>query len=191
MLCMVPYRPDPTISGFKGIPVTMAAQTGSRNRNHFRVNVIDLRGTISFLAPPHGLKVLAAAITQGAADGGELLSYAQAFDAQWVADIRTQIMRFDEHNVDEVSDPFLSAIAEADGAAHPAFRVMNSETRARSLEPGRLGLVVFNLKERRIIQIQNNYANLERKDRGRIRVNGEPSELLFQYELPHDWALVP
>jgi hypothetical protein len=51
--------------------------------------------------------------------------------------------------------------------------------------------VVFNLKERRIIQIQNNYANLERKDRGRIRVDGEPSQMLFQYELPTDWVLVP
>ena len=29
------------------------------------------------------------------------------------------------------------------------------------------------------------------KDRGRVRVDGKPSRLLFQYELPHDWALVP
>jgi hypothetical protein len=171
----------------------MAAYSGTRtrNRNHFRVNVIDGRGTVSFLAPPHGLKVLAAAITQGATDGSELLTHASAFDAQWVADIRSQLMRFDEHNVDVVSDPFQTAIAEADDATHPAFRVMDQETRSRSLEPGRLGLVVFNFKERRIIQIQNSYANLERKDRGRIRVNGEPSELLFQYELPKDWTLVP
>lgn len=169
----------------------MVAYAGTRNRNHYRVNVIDERGTVSFLAPPHGLKVLAAAITQGASDGSQLLTLARTFDSKWVGDVRAQIMRFDEHNVDEVSDPFHDAIAEADGLEHPAFRVMDSETRQRSLEPGRLGLVVFNLKERRIIQIQNNYSNLERKDRGRIRVDGKPSRMLFQYELPQDWALVP
>lgn len=169
----------------------MVAQTVSRNRNHYRVNVIDERGTISFLAPPHGLKVLAAAITQGATDGSELLALARSFDAKWAADVRAQIMRFDEHNVDEVCDPFQVAIAEADGQEHPAFRVMDQETRTRSLVPGRLGLVVFNLKERRIIQIQNSYSNLERKDRGRIRVDGKPSRMLFQYELPQDWALLP
>jgi hypothetical protein len=52
-------------------------------------------------------------------------------------------------------------------------------------------LVVFNLKERRIIQVQNSYANLERRDRGRIRIDGEPTGMLFQYELPSDWMLVP
>lgn len=169
----------------------MAAQSGTRNKNHYRVNVIDERGTVSFLAPPHGLKVLAAAITQGAADGGELLALAHAFDARWATEVRVQLMRFDEHNVDEVSTPFQEAIALEDSPAHSAFRVMDTETRQRSLVPGRLGLVVFNLKERRIIQIQNNYANLERKDRGRIRVDGKPSGKLFQYELPTDWALVP
>lgn len=161
------------------------------NHNHYRVNVIDQRGTVSFLAPPHGLKVLAASITQGATDGGELLAFAHAYDANWALNVRMQIMRFDEHNVEAVAAGYHNAIAGADQDDHPAFRVMDTETRARSLIPGRLGLIVFNLKERRIIQVQNNYADLQRKDRGRIRVDGEPTDLLFQYELPREWALVP
>lgn len=169
----------------------MVAHPGTRHSNHYRVNVIDQRGTISFLAPPHGLKVLAAAVTKGASDGSKLLAHAHTFDAQWAADVRSQIMQFDEHNVDEVTDPFQEAIAGNDDGDHPAFRVMDTETRQRSLVPGKLGLVVFNLKERRIIQVQNSYANLERKDRGRIRVDGEPTDVLFQYELPSEWALVP
>lgn len=163
----------------------------SSNRNHFRVNVIDHKGTISFLAPPHGLKVLAAAIMRGASSGGQLLAFAHAYDADWTMDVRMQIMRFDEHNVEHIADTYHAAIAEGDAAQHPAFRVMDAETRARSLVPGRLGLVVFNLKERRIIQVQNNYSDLQRKDRGRIRVGGEPTDLYFQYELPRDWSLVP
>lgn len=161
------------------------------NRNHFRVNVIDHKGTVSFLAPPHGLKVLAAAITQGAMDGGQLLAFAHAYDAEWAMNTRMQIMRFDEHNVGDVADDYQTAIAASDRAQHPAFRVLNAETRSRSLQPARLGLVVFNLKERRIIQVQNNYADLRRKDRGRIRVHGEPVDLLFHYELPQEWAIVP
>lgn len=169
----------------------MVAQPGTRYRHHYRVNVIDQRGTVSFLAPPHGLKVLAAAITQGASDGAQLIAMAHAFDAQWASGLRSQIMQFDEHNVETVSDPFHNAIAGSDSPDHPAFRVMDTETRQRSLVPAPLGLVVFNLKERRIIQIQNSYANLERKDRGRIRIDGEPTDLVFQYELPTEWALVP
>jgi len=169
----------------------MANQARATGKGTYRVNVIDERGTLSFLAPSHGLKVLAAAITRGATNGGELLAMAHPFDAEWASTIRMQVMRFDEHNVDEVTGPYVEAIAEKDGPSHPAFRVLDQETRKRSLVPGRLGLIVFNLKERRIIQIQNNYSNLERKDRGRIRVGGEPTDTLFQYELPGVWSLVP
>lgn len=168
------------------VPTSRAGRQSS-----YRVNVIDEKGTVSFLAPPHGLKVLAAAITQGAATSADLLALSHTFDAQWATDIRRQIIRFDEHNIDVVADRFKDAIAGADGPAHPAFRVIDPETRRRSLVPGRLGLVVFNLKERRIIQIQNNYSNLERKDRGRVRVGGEPTDTVFQYELPLEWSLVP
>lgn len=175
----------------EGIPSKMFPKSSTDQRSFYRVNVIDQRGTISFLAPPHGLKVLAAAITRGAQNGSELLAFSHAYDATWAAEIRMQVMRFDEHNVDHVADMFQDAIAQGDRPNHPAFRVMDQATRSRSLEPGKLGLVVFNLKERRIIQVQNNYADLQRKDRGRVRIGGEPSDQLFHYELPREWALVP
>jgi hypothetical protein len=59
------------------------------------------------------------------------------------------------------------------------------------LEPVRYGLVVFNLIARRIVQVQNSYANLERSDRGRIRVEGKPVRRLYQYSLPEEWSIVP
>jgi hypothetical protein len=169
----------------------MVTTSRAGRQSTYRVNVIDERGTVSFLAPPHGLKVLAAAITQGAGSAAELLALSLAFDAQWAADVRSQIMRFDEHNLSQVAAPYSVALGGVDGPTHPAFRVIDAETRHRSLVPGRLGLVVFNLKERRIIQIQNNYSNLERKDRGRVRIGGEPTDTVFQYELPVEWSLVP
>jgi hypothetical protein len=169
----------------------MIAEIVPARPHSYRVNVLDYRGTLSFLAPPHGLKVLAASIARGASDSGELLAFAHAYDAEWAAQIRMQVMRFDEHNVEVVAERYQEVISEADAIDHPAFRVIDPETRKRSLIPGVLGLVVFNLKERRIIQVQNNYSDLRRKDRGRIRVDGEPTDLMFHYELPGEWALLP
>jgi hypothetical protein len=59
------------------------------------------------------------------------------------------------------------------------------------MQPARLGLVVMNLRDRRIIQIQNSYAELDRKGRGRIRANGRPTRTLYHYELPESWRIVP
>lgn len=157
----------------------------------FRVNVIDEKGTVSFLAPPHGLKVLAASVSRGGENFQELLIHARPYDADWADSVLRDVLLFDEHNVDELSEPFDEAVESKDDEDHPAFRVMTPSTRKRSLVPGRLGLVVFNLKERRIIQIHNSYDELRRNDRGRIRVAGEPTELMFHYALPDDWALVP
>jgi hypothetical protein len=69
--------------------------------------------------------------------------------------------------------------------------VIDGVTRRHSMEPARLGLVVFNFKEPRIIQIHNNYDDLDRKGRGRIRADGRPTNKLFYYELPAEWAIVP
>jgi hypothetical protein len=53
------------------------------------------------------------------------------------------------------------------------------------------GLVLFNLKERRIIQVFNTYDNVRRQDRGRIHKGGEPTGKLYHYRLPMDWQIVP
>lgn len=191
MIPMVLYPPEMPRHLDEGIFPIMTAESLPARPHRYRVNVLDERGTLSFLAPPHGLKVLAASIARGARDSGDLLAFASVYDADWAAQIRMEVMRFDEHNVDVVAEPYQAAISEGDGTDHPAFRVLDPETRKRSLIPGVLGLVVFNLKERRIIQVQNSYADLRRKDRGRIRVDGEPTDLLFHYELPGEWALLP
>lgn len=161
------------------------------NRNQFRCNVIDTKGTVSFIAPPHGLKVLAAAISMGSGNFTELMTHARHYDADWAASVQRDLMVFDEHNIDVVDDVFGDAVEQVDDSDHRAFRVIDDVTRKRSLVPGGLGLVVFNLKEQRIIQIHNNYADLQRHDRGRVRIHGKPSGRLFRYKLPSEWAIVP
>ncbi|NWJ44876.1 MAG: hypothetical protein HXX08_03270 [Chloroflexi bacterium] len=75
--------------------------------------------------------------------------------------------------------------------AHPVLRVLDDVTRNESLQPISAGLVIFNLRARRIIQVQNSFGLLQRSDRGRYFENGIPSERLFFYRLPIDWSLVP
>ncbi len=69
--------------------------------------------------------------------------------------------------------------------------MFNQWLRKRSLAPERLGVVLFNLLERRIVQIQNAYGELQQQDRGRIRVEGNPVNRYYHYRLPDSWALVP
>lgn len=169
----------------------MSLNTTGRDRNQYRCNVIDIRGTVSFVAPSHGLKVIAAAIAMGSGYFSELMRNARMYDAEWALSVHHELMIFDEHNVQCVSPAFEGVVGAGEDADHRAFRVIDDLTRKRSLVPSGLGLVVFNLKEQRIIQIHNNYADLRRTDRGRVRVNGKPTSRLFRYELPAEWAIVP
>lgn len=169
----------------------MEVRATGENRRQYRCNVIDERGTVSFVAPPHGLKVLAASIARGSNDFADLMAKARQYDAAWADSVKRDLLIFDEHNVDEVGASFGEAIELRRDDGHHAFRVIDTMTRQRSLEPGGLGLVVFNLKERRIIQIHNSYDDLRRRDRGRVRVDGKPTDRLFHYELPSEWAIVP
>lgn len=157
----------------------------------FRFNIVDESGSVSFVGPAHGLKVLAAACSKGPQSNLELLDYARTYDPDWIEQVRLGLMVFDEHNVEAIAPDYVAIVAAEDNADHRAFRIIDATTRARSMQPAQLGLVVVNLRERRIIQIQNSYAELNRKGRGRIRSRGVPTRSLFHYELPETWSIVP
>jgi hypothetical protein len=59
------------------------------------------------------------------------------------------------------------------------------------LQPVKVGLIIFNLRAKRIVQVQNSYGVLHRSDRGRYFENGQPTDRLYFYRLPSDWSLVP
>jgi hypothetical protein len=98
------------------------------------------------------------------------------------------LLQFEEHQLPN-EDPVRPA--EASFPTEDPFRIWDAETRRASLEPGKLGLVIFNLKEQRIIQVQNSYSDLQRQGRGRIRLNGRPTPTLYHYKLPENWAILP
>ena len=71
------------------------------------------------------------------------------------------------------------------------FRVVDERTLQASLNPVKAGVVVFNLKDKRIVQIHNTYNEIRRKGKVRIVENGQPTNRVRRYELPPDWSLVP
>jgi hypothetical protein len=156
-----------------------------------RFTVVDENGTVSFVGPCHALKALAAACSRGAVDHRGLISMLGEYDSKLGEEVVAGLHVFDEHNTKSDSRAIHSVLDQVKPAACPPFRVIDERTRNLSLEPVRYGLVVFNLTARRIVQVQNSYANLERADRGRIRVEGKPVRRLYQYSLPEEWSIVP
>lgn len=156
-----------------------------------RFNVIDPTGTVSFVGPCHALKVMTAACARNPSTLSDLLEYATPFDDQLKQFLLNGLAVFDEHNTPESSEAIEAALASTTPDTQPPFRIINATTREASLLPVKAGLVIFNLPARRIIQVHNTYADVERQGRGRIRRGGSPTRKLYYYKLPDEWQLVP
>jgi hypothetical protein len=156
-----------------------------------RFTVVDPAGAVSFVAPPHALKALAASCSRGVVDHRDLIALMGEYDPLLSRQVLKGLRVFDEHNTERDSRAVRQWLTDAEPAASPPFRVVDELTRNASLQPVRYGLVVFNLTARRIVQVQNSYADLHRSDRGRIWVHGEPTRQLYRYELPEEWTIVP
>jgi hypothetical protein len=183
--------------GMRALVPPQVPGTGATPHTMFvmRFTVVDPEGTVSFVAPCNALKALVAACGKGATDLQSLLTAASKYDTDLKGRVLSSLAQFDEHNVPGEYTQIEVAIDWADEQRArqnlPAFRVVNEKTRQASLEPVGAGLVLFNLPNRRIIQVQNTYAAVRRQDRGRIHENGEPTERLYQYRLPADWQILP
>jgi len=159
--------------------------------NVMRFNIIDPVGTVSFVAPCHAMKVFTAACSQNPRSLQELLDYSESYDPDLKRYVLHGLAVFDEHNTKENPEAIRNVLSSTAPEGTPPFRIIDNITREVSLMPVKAGLVIFNLIAKRIIQVQNSYADIERKDRGRVRRNGKPTRMLFRYELPPDWQLVP
>jgi hypothetical protein len=160
-----------------------------------RFTVIAPEGTVSFVAPCNALKALVAACSKAPASLDALLSASCRYDNDLKHYVLNGLAMFDEHNGTGSYEQIHSALDYADEQrTHhqiPAFRVVDDVTRKASLQPVKAGLVLFNLKERRIIQVHNTYADVKRRDRGRVHEGGQPTRRLYHYELPLEWQILP
>ncbi len=168
-----------------------ASASGRDGVSLMRFTVIDGDGTTSFVAPGHALKMLTAACSRQPADHRALLGMAEEYDPRLAGNILRELARFDAEQAGAEPVSMASRASNGEAEAELPFRVIDDATRRRSLEPARAGLVVFNLPAKRIVQIQNSYGDLQRKDRGRLRRDGRPVRAYYSYELPPDWSIVP
>lgn len=156
-----------------------------------RFTVTDGDTTTSFAGPGHAIKMLVAACAKGPSTVQELLEHTRPYDEHFATDVINGLAVFDEHNIRENTVSIEQKLEREQPDEWPPFRVYNDVTRRACTQPGRAGLIVINLAAKRIIQVQNSYAEIQRQDRGRIRSEGKPTRVLYHYDLPKDWALVP
>ncbi len=156
-----------------------------------RFTVADPDTTVSFTGPGHAIKMIVAACSRNAASVTEVLDVLSTLDHALATTVRSGLAMFDEHNVQDDTHAFERLMSSTPGQELPPFRVLNPAMRNASLNPGRLGLIVFNLRSRRIVQVQNHYCEINRNDRGRVRRHGKPVDLLYRYNLSTEWSLMP
>jgi len=157
-----------------------------------RFTVIDARGGVSFVAPCSAMEALVAACAAEPSTLDTLLAAASQFVPDLQPRVSSGLAVFDEHN--SISNPgsIHAALDLLRPADLPVFRVIDDRTRQASLQPARAGVIVFNLKSKRIVQIHNTYAEIKREGRIRIprRADGGGARV-HRYQLPPEWSLVP
>ncbi len=158
-----------------------------------RFTVLDARGAVSFIAPCRALDALVAACAAGATTLAELLQAASRFEPELDDRVLSGLAVFDEHNTPEHAESIHAALDLLRPADLPVFRVLDERTRQASLQPARAGVIIFNLADKRIVQIHNTYHEIQRE--GRIRIarpeNGGHGGRVHRYQLPPEWTLVP
>jgi hypothetical protein len=156
-----------------------------------RFTIADPNGTTSFTGPGHAIKLLVAGCTKAPGTIKELLAASRQYDEDFVTEVLNGLSVFDEHNTPTNTAAIEKVLSETEPGDWPPFRVYNDVTRRASTQPARAGLIVINLGAKRIIQVQNSYAEIQRQDRGRIRASGKPTRILYHYDWPSEWSRVP
>lgn len=156
-----------------------------------RYTVIDSRGTVTFIAPCDALMPLVAGCAQDPQTLEALLSVADEYASGLKERILCSLAVFDEQNSRDNLGSIHKGLELLRNHELPAFRVLDDRTREASLTPVHAGVVVFNLRAKRIVQIQNSFAEIKRRDRGRAAKPANPDRRVIRYELPPYWSLVP
>ncbi len=156
-----------------------------------RFTIVDDSGAISFGGPGHIMKVLTAGCSGSPPDHRTLIHAVSDLDQRVSTAVLNGLSVFDEHCLPDRPETVAKWLAKQDLAGETPFRVVDEVTRRASLAPRRLGLVIYNLAAKRIVQVQNGYGALLSEDRGRVRENGKPVRRYYRYELPAPWRILP
>lgn len=128
--------------------------------NHMRFTVVDGAGTVSFVYDGSALNALLRACAESHASLQSFLDATARHESRLREYVTCGLAVFDEHNLGANFAAIHEAIRHFPSDEWPVFRVVDETTREASLRPTRTGVIVFNLPERRIVQIQNSYAEI-------------------------------
>lgn len=156
-----------------------------------RFTIVDQRGTISFVDDAFLMLPLVAACASNPASLRDMLERADEIDRRLRRRVLIGLAVFDEHNVEGDYGSIHEHLGSKPDDDEPLFRVVDERTRQRSLEPTRTGLIIFNLKDRRIVQMLNHFYAVERAGDVHIHNGQRYSRRTVSYELPQSWSIVP
>jgi hypothetical protein len=159
--------------------------------NVLRCTIIDDSGAVSFLTHGDALPALVAACTSSPADMHEFLERAEPFYHGLSEYVYSGLAVFDEHNANGNYEAAHKQLTTVPRHRQPVFRIVDGLTQEASLRPVKAGAVIFNLKEKRIVQMVNSYREIRRSGEGRVFDGVQHTSDVFRYRLPGEWALVP
>ena len=159
--------------------------------NLLRCTVVDEQGSVSFIADGEALSALTAACAENPGGLDELLHLTERFYHHLRERVLNGLAVFDEYNTPGHYEAIHQAFAYCSPHEQPAFRVVDDATREMSKQAVKAGVVIFNLRAKRIVQIQNSYREITRTGRARVFDGRGPTNAVYSYRLPREWAIVP
>lgn len=156
-----------------------------------RFTIVDGSGTISFVDDGFLMLPLVAACATNPGTLPQMLKRVDDIDRRLRNRILHGLAIFDEHNVEGDYAAIHAALERPEAEREPVFRVVDDLTRQRSLEPTRTGLIIFNLKDHRIVQVLNHFYAVERSGEVHLHTGSRYSRRTITYELPESWSIVP
>lgn len=125
--------------------------------NLIRYTIVDRDNSVSFVHDASALGSLLEACVTGAAKLSTFLDAIARRNRHLREHVSCGLAVFDEHNASGNYRSIHEAIEHFSSDEWPVFRVVDDVTREASLRPTRTGVIVFNLAERRIVQMHNSY----------------------------------
>lgn len=156
-----------------------------------RSTVIDSKGSISFVIPCEALPALVAACCSSPRNIAEFLDVADSYYHNLKEPVLNGLALFDEFNTRGNYTAIHTALSQAPLDQQPVFRVVDETTREASLQPVKAGVVLFNLRAKRIVQLMNSYREIQRSGYARVFSDDGRTNTVYSYRLPREWALVP
>lgn len=161
------------------------------NMNVMRYTVIDTKGAVSFIAHCDAFNAMIAACARNPETLVEFLAHADSYYQSLQDYVLFGLAVFDERNGPGNYRAIHAALDFCPPEEQPVFRVVDDVTREASLRPVKAGLIIFNLRAKRIIQMQNSYSELKRSGRIRVFDGTNLTNVVHKYALPADWSVVP